>query len=272
MLWIIKTFWRTIVTAGTWLGILSAPKDASELPEALKLWGPIMPTQEHLLYGFSALLVVWIFWTDLRPLLANTRIFKLAKGLRVDPPDIVLAKKEISDFAVDHLNPCYNSVYEALRVGSIVYKPKNQDGNICQLVSLGIMSRAPLRDSVSNLLDKETIRRFNTNGLEDLVVTSISRYLAASSMLNTVCGSIIIDGGYTDSRKYVQKDGNNFFDLVQKWSIDHAAFELAAVKLAQGSNFPSIKHAVGERRILTSNFNGEKILEFIAEHKNILIS
>jgi hypothetical protein len=270
MVLLVKAFWRTTVFFGTWLGILFFAKDVGELPEAIKSWGPLVPSQENLLIVFSGALVVWVFWTDVRPFVKNSRIVLALSGLRTDPPDVLAAKKQLADFVVDHLAPCSHSIYETLRIASHVYKPANATGDTAFLVSLGIMARFDGYFKVADLLDKDKIRNWQLDAIESQLVSTTSKYLSQAMVLNTICHEIIRAGRYTDDRKYTQKDSKNFISLVKDWSSKHKGLEDSLLGITQGSNFSKLKYYVQERRMLATNFNGKWIGEFIEKHDDLI--
>jgi hypothetical protein len=270
-MWVFRAFGSSLAAVAAWVGILNLPRDIHELPQSLTSWGPLMLFREHVLIGFTGILVLWVFWTDIRPFVKNHRIVRALSGLKNDPSDILLAKKELADFTTDHLHPCHNSVYEAVRVASYIYKPKTPDEDIQDLITLGIQSRLPRRQDMAILVDKEKIRTYTVEVLENTMVPAISTYLAAANTLNMVCKHIIRDGGYIDRKNYPQKDGESFFNLVQTWSRDHAAFEVALHKLIQGSSFIALKYSVQKHKLLDNNFDGKAITEFLEKHEILLI-
>jgi hypothetical protein len=63
----LRHFWQAIVAVGTLFGILFLAKDAYDLPDAIKAWGPLVPDRERALLIFASVLVTWIVWSDIRP-------------------------------------------------------------------------------------------------------------------------------------------------------------------------------------------------------------
>tara|TARA_R110000787_G_scaffold36855_6_gene93826 strand:- start:768 stop:1517 length:750 start_codon:yes stop_codon:yes gene_type:complete len=53
-----------------WIGIIFLPADIEEIPKAIKKWESLMPVDREIaLIWFSGILLLWVVWIDLRPLI-----------------------------------------------------------------------------------------------------------------------------------------------------------------------------------------------------------
>jgi len=73
-MWLLNSFWRTLVAVTVLLGLLYIPSDIKGLPQALR--GPLgflVTYKETLILVYAVALTLWIAWRDARPHL-NPRI------------------------------------------------------------------------------------------------------------------------------------------------------------------------------------------------------
>lgn len=86
--WIVR-FGRSLFFASGWLGVLYLPKDADEAPAAAAYWKQLVMSvdREAGLIVFSGLLVLWIIWRDLRPILVEhwPSFFHSGLSIEFDP-------------------------------------------------------------------------------------------------------------------------------------------------------------------------------------------
>lgn len=69
---LLRKFLDFALALGAFVGLLYLPKDVKELPEALKDWGfALTLDRETLLFVFAGLLVLYIGWMDLRPMVRD---------------------------------------------------------------------------------------------------------------------------------------------------------------------------------------------------------
>ena len=69
-MWLLNSFWRTLVAVTILLGLLYIPSDIKGLPQALR--GPLgflVTYKETLILVYAVALTVWIAWRDARPYL-----------------------------------------------------------------------------------------------------------------------------------------------------------------------------------------------------------
>jgi len=69
-MWLLTSFWRTLVAATVLLGLLSIPSDIKGLPNALRApLGFLVTYKETLIVLYALALTLWIGWRDARPYL-----------------------------------------------------------------------------------------------------------------------------------------------------------------------------------------------------------
>ena len=69
-MWLLTSFWRTLVAGTVLLGLLYIPSDVKGLPEALRSpLGFLVTHRETLILLYAVALTLWIAWRDLRPYL-----------------------------------------------------------------------------------------------------------------------------------------------------------------------------------------------------------
>jgi hypothetical protein len=69
-MWLLNSFWRTLVAVTVLLGLLYIPSDIKGLPQALR--GPLgflVTYKETLILVYAVALTLWIAWRDARPYL-----------------------------------------------------------------------------------------------------------------------------------------------------------------------------------------------------------
>jgi hypothetical protein len=67
-MWLLNSFWRTLVAVSVLLGLLYIPSDIKGLPGALR--GPLgflVTYRETLILVYAVVLTIWIAWRDARP-------------------------------------------------------------------------------------------------------------------------------------------------------------------------------------------------------------
>jgi hypothetical protein len=77
-MWLLNSFWRTLVAVTVLLGLFYIPSDIKGLPQALR--GPIgflVTYKQTLILAYAVALPLWIAWRDARPYLKSriTRVF-----------------------------------------------------------------------------------------------------------------------------------------------------------------------------------------------------
>jgi hypothetical protein len=76
-MWLLTSFWRTLVAGTVLLGLLYLPSDIKGLPDALRApLGFVVTYKETLILLYAGVLTLWIAWRDARPHL-KPRIAKL---------------------------------------------------------------------------------------------------------------------------------------------------------------------------------------------------
>jgi hypothetical protein len=69
-MWLLTSFWRTLVAATVLLGLLYIPSDIKGLPNALRApLGFLVTYKETLIVLYALALTLWIGWRDARPYL-----------------------------------------------------------------------------------------------------------------------------------------------------------------------------------------------------------
>lgn len=69
IMWLLASFWRTLVAGTVLLGLLYIPSDIKGLPEALRApLGFVVTYKETLILLYAVALTLWIAWRDARPL------------------------------------------------------------------------------------------------------------------------------------------------------------------------------------------------------------
>jgi hypothetical protein len=79
-MWLLNSFWRTLVAVTVLLGLLYIPPDIKGLPQALR--GPLgflVTYKETLILVYAVVLTLWIAWRDARPYL-KPRIARIFGG------------------------------------------------------------------------------------------------------------------------------------------------------------------------------------------------
>jgi len=67
-MWLLTSFWRTLVAATVLLGLLYIPSDIKGLPNALRApLGFLVTYKETLILLYALALTLWIAWRDARP-------------------------------------------------------------------------------------------------------------------------------------------------------------------------------------------------------------
>ena len=67
-MWLLTSFWRTLVAATALLGLLYIPSDIKGLPNALRApLGFLVTHKETLILLYALALTLWIAWRDARP-------------------------------------------------------------------------------------------------------------------------------------------------------------------------------------------------------------
>src|SRR5690349_22248230 len=67
-MWLLTSFWRTLVAATVLLGLLYIPSDIKGLPNALRApLGFLVTHKETLILLYALALTLWIAWRDARP-------------------------------------------------------------------------------------------------------------------------------------------------------------------------------------------------------------
>lgn len=67
-MWLLTSFWRTLVAAIVLLGLLYIPSDIKGLPNALRApLGFLVTYKETLIVLYALALTLWIVWRDARP-------------------------------------------------------------------------------------------------------------------------------------------------------------------------------------------------------------
>jgi hypothetical protein len=71
-MWLLTSFWRTLVTATVLLGLLYIPSDIKGLPRALRSpLGFLVTYKDTLILLYALALTLWIAWRDARPHLSR---------------------------------------------------------------------------------------------------------------------------------------------------------------------------------------------------------
>jgi hypothetical protein len=88
-MWLLTSFWRTLVTATVLLGLLYIPSDIKGLPNALRApLGFLVTYKETLILLYALALTLWIAWRDARPHLKP----RIAAALGRQPRSEVIGK------------------------------------------------------------------------------------------------------------------------------------------------------------------------------------
>jgi hypothetical protein len=67
-MWLLNSFWRTLVAVTVLLGLLYIPSDIKGLPQALRApLGFLVNYKDTLILGYAVALTLWIAWRDARP-------------------------------------------------------------------------------------------------------------------------------------------------------------------------------------------------------------
>ena len=81
-MWLLTSFWRTLVAGTLLLGLLYIPSDIKGLPHALRTpLGFVVTYKETLILLYAVALTLWIAWRDARPHL-KPRMAKVFGGQR----------------------------------------------------------------------------------------------------------------------------------------------------------------------------------------------
>jgi hypothetical protein len=90
-MWLLTSFWRTLVAGTVLLGLLYIPSDIKGLPHALRTpLGFVVTYKETLILFYAVALTLWIAWRDARPHLKP----RMAKVFGGQPRSEVIATLE----------------------------------------------------------------------------------------------------------------------------------------------------------------------------------
>ena len=82
-MWLLTSFWRTLVTATVLLGLFYIPSDVKGLPNALRVpLGFLVTYKETLILLYALALTLWIGWRDARPHLKPRIVTALGRPSR----------------------------------------------------------------------------------------------------------------------------------------------------------------------------------------------
>jgi len=82
-MWLLTSFWRTLVAATVLLGLLYIPSDIKGLPNALRApLGFLVTYKETLILLYALALTLWIGWRDARPHLKPRIVTALGRPSR----------------------------------------------------------------------------------------------------------------------------------------------------------------------------------------------
>jgi hypothetical protein len=95
-MWLLTSFWRTLVATSVLLGLFYIPSDIKGLPNALRApLGFLVTYKETLILLYALALILWIGWRDARPHLKP----RIAKALCRHPRSEVIG--ELDDYLAE---------------------------------------------------------------------------------------------------------------------------------------------------------------------------